>query len=82
MIEKFDLTIVVLPMKFISLGCIMVMIKSEILLYINTTHCFSFLLTQNMISSSWNNNDVQNKTITEEFRNSDLSFSYFRSKLD
>ena len=36
-IKKFDQVKVVLPMKFIPLGCIMVTLRSETLLYINTS---------------------------------------------
>ena len=38
-IEKFDQVKVVLTMKFMSLGCIMVTLRSKTLLYMNTSYC-------------------------------------------
>ena len=37
-IQKFDQTKVVLPIKFMSLDCIIVTLRSETLLYLSTPH--------------------------------------------
>ena len=39
-IKKFDKVKVVLPLKFMSLRCTMVTLRSETLLYINTSYFF------------------------------------------
>ena len=43
-IKKFDPVKVVLPLKFMSLGCTMVTIRSETLLYMSTPHCDTLAL--------------------------------------
>ena len=55
--KKFDQAKVVLPLKFMSLGCIMVTLRSETLLFVSTPQCNTLdiceCLTQKVIPFSF-----------------------------
>ena len=51
--KKFDLVRVVLLMKFMSLGCTMVTLRSKTLLYVSTSQCAGFQCVRMYNSPRW-----------------------------